>query len=701
MSSTSCFAKRLARLVPARFYLVVVALVTLGFTAIAGAQTATGGSLSFPAGGTTPVTSTVTVSGATGPVATVQVELDGVNTAAGQSSQTMSMQGVFFMLTSPDGRQFEFLGATGDGTDGDDAFPPDAGTGVNGLNITVVDSGNAAPTTAWQHSGAVTVKPSSYNEPSMPILPTSGGTTANWAQTDGGSTGLFNNRMAGATGNGTWTLTLMDKNTFTPALVSDAVSITGWKLTLTYSALIATTTSLSNSASDPAFETSQTVELTNSFTATVATSPTGQGTPTGTVAFTANGATASGCSAVALSGGTASCNIQLPQGYNTVVATYNPTSLFAGSSSPSFTQLMEEHATQSTNTWCNNAPVSTAGSTVPLAYPSIIGVSGYSGNPSVGNVTVELEGATSTDGFLDRLLLVAPGGGAYSPDFLDDTFTSNSMSNQTLTIADGGANPFSVPSTSASGTWEPTDDNPNSPDTFPALQSPAIDSNIPAVPTTPNYPQTKGGAGAITFEQAFNGAPVNGEWALYIAGADPFALNSGWCITFDVNTGSATTTSVASNHPQATFGQSVTITATVQSGGNPVNQGTVTFVDSTASVTLASNVAVNGSGQATYTSSAFSEGDHKITASYNGTPSFNPSFNFVWQRVDHATTVAAVGDTTWQYCNTGAVLGQSSGAYTPNPSNIFVTNFPGTLNSVAVDLNNFSIYQEAPPTWLR
>src|SRR5262249_14533667 len=67
------------------------------------------------------------------------------------------------------------------------------------------------------------------------------------------------------------------------------------------------------------------------------------------------------------------------------------------------------------------------------------------------------------------------------------------------------------------------------------------------------------------------------------------------------------------------FNQTVTFTATITSGsGTPT--GSVTFTE--GAVTLASNVAVNAAGLATFTISTLSVGSHTITASFTGTGGF-------------------------------------------------------------------------------
>ncbi|GAA5149458.1 hypothetical protein GCM10023213_47190 [Prosthecobacter algae] len=84
-----------------------------------------------------------------------------------------------------------------------------------------------------------------------------------------------------------------------------------------------------------------------------------------------------------------------------------------------------------------------------------------------------------------------------------------------------------------------------------------------------------------------------------------------------------TSVTLASSLNPALPGASVTFTATVAAlsgGGTPT--GSVVFQD--GSTTL-STVAINGSGVATYSSSALAEGAHYITASYGGSSRYNSS----------------------------------------------------------------------------
>jgi len=703
---------------PIRFPRVKCGLIVLSaillMPAAARAQTATGGGISISAGDATIHTSTATVNGATGPVATVAVELDGV---ASNGSSYSSMQNAWFMLTSPGpgGAQFAFLGGTGDGYDGCDSNTDTGCDGLQGTSadiITVTDSAQyiAPPGTGspqgqfggWLTSDMpYTVRPSSYgafgyNNPPLPTTPNQ----ADWPQTDGcaqpqamnetygctdgpngTTTPTFNSRFKNLSADGTWTLSLIDG--------TDPVSITGWKLYLTYgtAVVIQTTTALSSSP-NPVTYANSTTSATVTLTAFVATSPTGQGTPTGTVAFTANGTTLSGCGAVTLTGGQAQCVASLAQGGNAIIATYAPTGNFV-TSSGTMTELVEVTGfTASGNKWCNNSPITEPTDGIPLAYPAVITVSGYPNGTTVGNVNVILNGVSGASGFADQFLLVAPGGGTHNLDFLDYAW-SLSASGVSFTVSDANSTLPDQNSSPANGsTYLPFDGDKNS--AMPAFTSslaPGIDSNIPQVPSTINDPQS---VGAYTLEHAFGGAPANGDWALYINGDEAVSVGS-WCVDLSINSGSATTTSVSSNNQRATHGQSVTFTATVTST-ETVNEGTVAFVDTTTGTTLAGNVPVSNDS-ATFSTSALAEGDHSITATYSGTSNYNTSYGTWEQRVDDATTVTNAGGDTWNFCNTGPVQIQESisGAYTPNPSNIFVSGFPGTFDSAAVTLKNFSV----------
>ncbi|MGD0830537.1 MAG: Ig-like domain repeat protein [Terracidiphilus sp.] len=740
MSSASASAMP-PRFAVVKFSLFVLALLALLPVAAQAQSTFTGGAASVTT--SSAATSTVTVTGATGSVKTVSVELDGVKSTGTCNPQGtvcfFSLQEAEFLLKAPNGDEFVLLSSTGDGEDGCDGSPNQSAScnglqGTSGDIITITDSSsNDAPyDLPWlTTSMPYTVKPSSYyynNFGDAPPLP-GGDIAGDLPQTDGCSNPLGNPALncsaqtmdgafldAGA--NGTWTLTLIDSDT--PV---DPFSITGWKLTLTYNAgggPASTTTALSSNANPGTYANSAS-SGSATFTATVST--VSSGAPTGTVAFSANGTTISGCGTQTLSGSgnssTATCNATgLAQGNNTISAVYTPNSGSFGQSNTTMTELMEvTPANPAGNQWCNNSVIADPlGGGTPLAYPSVIKINNAAYNSkSVANVVVDLNGvAGPVDGIGGEFLLVAPGGGTHNLDFLDQGFGDPGAINAVNLIFQDDSTtyvPNSTPQFQQPAITNPylaTDDNSNAnPDTFPTSTSPTIDSSIPQVPGTINFAPPYGTGnthythtGILTFGEAFNGVPANGSWSLYSISGETLNVNTGWCITLSLNTGNSTTTTLAPSSNPATKGTAVTFTATVTSGGNPVTSGgTVTFLDNDATpagTTGGNNVvSLNGSGTATFTTSALSEGDHTITATYSGTSSDNESFSPILnQRIDDATASSAVNSNTWQYCNTGAVQiaqGTNSGPLTPNPSNIFVTHLPGTLNTASVTLNNFSV----------
>ena len=99
----------------------------------------------------------------------------------------------------------------------------------------------------------------------------------------------------------------------------------------------------------------------------------------------------------------------------------------------------------------------------------------------------------------------------------------------------------------------------------------------------------------------------------------PFQVSN--CVVEVVSGTATTTTALSSSANPSTFSQAVTFTATVTSGSG-VPTGTVTFKDGTA--TLGTG-ALDGTGHATFTTSALSVASHSITAVYGGDASFNGS----------------------------------------------------------------------------
>jgi hypothetical protein len=163
--------------------------------------------------------------------------------------------------------------------------------------------------------------------------------------------------------------------------------------------------------------------------------------------------------------------------------------------------------------------------------------------------------------------------------------------------------------------------------------------------------------------------------------SDPiFAMSSGDNSASPLVVQEATTTTVGTSLTSSVFGQNVTITATVaaQDAGAGTPLGTVTFTE--GSTVLASGVAVDATGKASFTTSGLSIGSHTITATFTGAPGWlsstgNNSSAPVVVSQDGTTTVLTASPTsavTGQTVTlTATVTANSPGSGTPGDTVTF------------------------------
>jgi len=157
---------------------------------------------------------------------------------------------------------------------------------------------------------------------------------------------------------------------------------------------------------------------------------------------------------------------------------------------------------------------------------------------------------------------------------------------------------------------------------------------------------------------------------------------------FTQNVSQATsTTSVSLSASSVNFGQSATLTATVQAAYTGTPTGTVTFLDGTT--TLGTSAMTNGSAQ--FTASAFTPGTHSISAKYSGDTNFSASNSTASQTltVNQATTTTTVSTSlnpsTYGQLVTFSATVQASSGTGPTGS---VTFLNGTTTLGTVSLSN-------------
>jgi hypothetical protein len=355
--------------------------------------------------------SELTVSGLSGTIATIKVQLNGLTADAQGNGCGTSDMGV--LLKAPNGTYMELMGLAGncDATNLED-------WSSGGVTLTIQDGATAMPysgdSPCTNNTGAGWPHPTEsggFNEgtfaaTSCPfgndydIYPSPGPgalTSATAAAPFGGATlsGMFDS----ITPNGTWSLYLVDDGGEFAG--DDDISISGWSLILTLNSAASSTTTTLNSSVNPSFTTGADSSVT--LTATV----TGASTVNvGTVAFK-NGSNTISCAGgnQTVSNGQATCITTFTtQGNQALTADYSGGSGFVASDSPTLNQFVE---TPTTGSFCNAGGITLPGQDDTEPYPSVINVSGVSN--AVATVSLTLDGFSwnaSADAV--HLLLVSP-----------------------------------------------------------------------------------------------------------------------------------------------------------------------------------------------------------------------------------------------------------------------------------------------------
>jgi hypothetical protein len=163
------------------------------------------------------------------------------------------------------------------------------------------------------------------------------------------------------------------------------------------------------------------------------------------------------------------------------------------------------------------------------------------------------------------------------------------------------------------------------------------------------------GSGVATFSTSSLAVGAHPMTAVYLGGSGFNASPTSNTVTQTVTAAAVnTTTTLGTSGTPSSSGQSVTFTATVTPASGPApTAGTVSFRDNGTEIGTGT---VNGSGVATFSTSALAVGSHPITAVYLGATGFNPS---------------AASNTVNQVVNSPAATNTTTTLVTSNPSTTF------------------------------
>ena len=383
------------------------------------------------------------------------------------------------------------------------------------------------------------------------------------------------------------------------------------------------------------------------FTATVAATAPGAGTPGGTVGFLDGG---SPIGSGVLSGG---------------VATFTTSTLALGNHTITTSYSGDGNFNTSTGSLTGNPQVvnkaNTTTGVISSQNPSVFGQT-VTFTATVSAVAPGGGAATGTVTFLDGINPI--GTGALSGGVATFTTTALAVGDHTITTTYPGDTNFNGSLGSLTGNPQVVDKA----DTTTAVTSSQNPSVIgQAVTFTATVTATSPGSGTPSGSVTFlDGGNAIGTGALDGSGVATFTTstltlgshsittNYAGDSSFNGSTGSltgdpqvvsknASMTALASSANPSVFGQSVTFTATVAAAppGSGTPTGTVTFLDGGSSI----GTGPLSGGVATFTTSALAVGNHTITADYGGDTNFDASSGLLTgnpQVVNKADTTTSV-----------------------------------------------------------
>jgi len=627
------------------------------------------------AGPATPYPSPIAVSGMTGSISTVTATFNGLtHTTAGD---------VDALLVGPGGQNLILTSDIGDN-------PPTL-TMFSNATLTFSDAA-AGPLPNSGVIGSGTFKPTNDNTSGPDVFPAP-------APAPSANTTL-SGAFAGTNPNGTWNLYINDDNTGDNGTMAG-----GWSLTITTTIAAAATTTTVTSSTNPSqtgSPTTFTATVTSSgspvTTGTVqfADGPTNLGAPvavngSGQAALTTSALTEGSHPITATYSGTASL---LTSNGSVTQVVDNPTTVVGHTYCN--TGAITIPATGPSTPYGSHISVSGLGGPITgitaqlkgVAHTSPVDIDGMLVGPAGQNLTILSDvGGTSAVAGVDLTFDDAAASSVSTTSLATGTFKPT---NDSVDGADVFPAPAPIQSAATAlstfngsggnGTWSLYVNDDASGDsgaiaggwcltifaaapTVTALTSSANPSTVgdgvtfTATVTAAGSPVTAGTVdfsdGATVLAAAVPVNPVTGiatfTTTALAAGSHPMSAVYSGTTDFQTSTGAltqqvnkiATATGLTSSLNPSITGQTVTFTATVTSLASPVTTGTITFSD--GATTLAAGVALDGAGQASFTTSTLSIATHAIDADYSGTATLATSTGTVSQVVNPlGGTVTAV-----------------------------------------------------------
>jgi len=423
------------------------------------------------------------------------------------------------------------------------------------------------------------------------------------------------------------------------------------------------------------------------FTAIVAASSGGAGTPSGTVTFN-EGANTLGSASVDNTGRASLTVNSLTAGSHNIIGSYSGDGNFLLSSAAASQTVNKSPTTTSVNSTPNH---SVHGQTVTLT--AIVSASGGGAGTPAGTVTFSDGASTVGSAPLDNT------GTASLP------VSSLTVGSHSITANYSGDSNFLGSSAAASQTVN------KSPTTMSVNSAPNPSVYGQAVTFTAIVAASGGGAGTPSGTVMFNdGASTLGSASLDTSGTAVLTVNSLTAGSHNITasyTGDAsflastatvsqtvnkspTTTNVSSAPNPSLYGQAVTFTAIVaaSSGGLGTPSGTVTFNEGASTLGSAS---LDNTGRASLTVNSLAAGSHNITASYSDDGNLQASSAAVSQTVNKSPTTtsvsAAPNPSVYGQAVTVTAVVAASGGGAGTPSGALTFN-EGTNNLGSASLDN-------------